>query len=177
MIFKECQLKDVRLILQEPVKDERGFFSRTFCKKAFEEQGIDFEAVQCNLSYNEKKGTLRGLHFQRKPFEEGKLVNCISGSIFDVIVDLRRESETYLQWESFLLSKKNRRILYIPKGFAHGFQTLEDHTEVFYQMNAFYHPECAEGIRWDDPQFGIEWPEVSKRIISEKDRNYKGFVG
>ena len=119
---------------------------------------------------------MRGLHFQKKPYEEAKLVNCIKGQIFDVIIDLRKNSPTYCQWVSVNLSANNQRVLYIPKGFAHGFQTLEDNTVIFYQMSEFYHPECAKGLRWDDPKFAIKWPRVKNRLISAKDRSYPDYV-
>ena len=168
MIFNETKLKGAYVIDIEPLEDERGFFARSFCRKEFEERGLNPCIVQCNISFNKKKGTVRGMHYQAAPHEEAKLVSCIGGAIYDVIVDLRPDSSTYCQWVAVELSSQNHKMLYIPEGFAHGFQTLEDNTEVFYQMSEFYHPECARGIRWDDPAFGIEWPLMEK-IISTRD--------
>jgi dTDP-4-dehydrorhamnose 3,5-epimerase len=172
MIFKESRLKGVYIIEPERISDHRGYFSRSFCKEEFEQHGLDSAFVQCNISYNRKKGTVRGMHYQCSPYQESKTVNCISGSIFDVIIDLRIDSGTYLEWESFTLTKDNKHMLYIPKGFAHGFYTLEDDSEVFYQMSEFHHPECARGVRWNDPKFDIRWPEDEGLIISERDGNY-----
>ncbi len=174
MIFKETKLKGAYIIEIEPLEDERGFFARTFCQKEFEEHGLSSHVAQCNVSYNKRKGTLRGMHYQASPYEEAKLVSCIRGAIYDVILDLRPRSGTYKQWISAELSAENRRMLYIPEGFAHGFQTLKDNTEVFYQMSEFYHPECAGGVRWDDPAFGIEWP-ISEKIISDADKSFADF--
>ena len=176
MIFKETKLKGAYIIELEPLEDERGFFARSFCQKEFEEHGLNPRIVQCNVSFNKKKGTLRGMHYQVAPHEEAKLVSCIRGAIYDVIIDLRPNSSTYCQWFATELSAENYKMLYVPEGFAHGFQTLEDNTVVFYQMSEFYHPECARGVRWDDSTFEIEWPEVSKRIISDKDQSYLDFV-
>ena len=176
MIFKPCKIEGVYRIEMEKIQDERGFFARSFCQEEFRERGLEFSCVQCNVSYNEKKGTLRGMHFQTAPFEEAKIVTCIKGSIYDVVIDLRRESNTYLQWESFVLNEKDRLSLYIPEGLAHGFQTLEDHTEVFYQMGQFYHPECSCGVRWNDKAFNISWPPAGHRIISEKDADFQDFL-
>ncbi len=174
MIFKETKLKGAYIIEIEPLEDERGFFARAFCQKEFEEHGLSSHVAQCNVSYNKRKGTLRGMHYQASPYEEAKLVSCIRGAIYDVILDLRPRSGTYKQWISAELSDENRRMLYIPEGFAHGFQTLKDNTEVFYQMSEFYHPECAGGVRWDDPAFGIEWP-ISEKIISDADKSFADF--
>ena len=176
MIFKETKLKGARIIELEPSQDERGFFARSFCQKEFEEHGLKTRVAQCNISYNKKRSTLRGMHYQVAPHEETKLVSCVRGAIYDVIIDLRQNSPTYCQWFHVELSAKDYRMLYIPEGFAHGFQTLEDDTVVFYQMFEFFHPECARGVRWDDPAFGVEWPKVSKRIISDKDQSYLYFV-
>lgn len=175
MIFKEIKLKGAYLIDLECSEDERGYFARTFCRKEFEEHGLNFSVAQCNNSYNRKKGTLRGMHYQVAPYGEAKLVICVAGSIFDVIIDLRADSATHRQWVAVELSGHGRRsMLYIPEGFAHGFQTLEDHSEVFYQMSEFYAPQSARGIRWDDPAFGIRWPEAP-RILSERDKTYPDF--
>ena len=133
------------------------------------------DLVQCNVSFNKCKGTLRGMHYQVKPHEEAKLVRCTRGTIYDVIIDLRPDSRTFRRWLSVEMTAENHRMLYIPEGFAHGFQTLEDNTEVFYQMSDFYNSECARGVLWDDPAFGIEWP-LEVKIISAKDRSYERFV-
>ena len=171
MKFIETRLKGAFIIEPERLEDERGFFARTFCQKEFEAHGLNPKMVQCNISYNKHKGTLRGMHYQAAPMAEAKLVRCTRGAIYDVIIDLRHESPTYCQWLAEELSTENSRMTYIPEGFAHGFQTLEDDTEVFYQMSEFYSPEHARGVRWDDPVFGIEWP-LNTKIISEKDNNY-----
>jgi dTDP-4-dehydrorhamnose 3,5-epimerase len=155
-------------------RDERGFFARSWCQKEFETEGLDLNTVQCNVSFNEKKGTLRGMHFQAAPSPEAKLVRCTQGAIYDVVIDLRAESPTYKQWIGLKLTAENRRMLYIPEGCAHGFLTLEDKTEVFYQMSEFYHPELARGFRWDDPAFQIKWP-ATVEVISERDRTYPDF--
>ncbi len=174
MKFIETQFKGAYIIELEPLGDERGFLARAWCKKEFEAHGLNPNLAQCNISFNKKRGTLRGMHYQVKPYEEVKVVNCIRGAIYDVIIDLRKESPTYLKWFATELNAENYKMLYVPEGFAHGFQTLEDNSVVFYQMSEFYHPECARGVRWDDPAFGIEWPD-DKRIISEKDVNYLLF--
>ena len=161
----------------ERKEDDRGFFARTFCQREFEEHGLRSAFVQCSVSFNRHKGTLRGMHFQATPFEEAKLVRCIRGSIHDVIIDLRRESPTFKKHFALALSAENRKTLYVPEGFAHGFQTLEDDTEVFYQISQFYSPEHARGVRWDDPAFGIPWPSVRERIMIERDRGYPLFPG
>jgi len=175
MKFTETSLKGAYIIEIEPIQDERGFFARSWCRNEFEKQGIDFTIVQCNISYNDKKGTLRGMHYQVSPYEEAKMVCCTRGAIYDVIIDLRSLSPTYGQWYAMELHAASHRILYIPKGFAHGFQTLEEETLVFYQMSEFYHSECARGVRWDDPSFMISWPWVKKRTISKKDLSYPLF--
>ncbi|MBP1735805.1 MAG: dTDP-4-dehydrorhamnose 3,5-epimerase, partial [Deltaproteobacteria bacterium] len=155
-------------------EDERGFFARSFCAKEFKEHGLNQNIAQCNISYNGKKGTLRGMHYQAAPHEEAKLVRCTMGAIYDVIIDLRPDSSTFKKWIGVELTKENRRMLYVPEGFAHGFQTLEDHTEVLYQMSEFHHPEWARGVRWNDPTFGIFWP-VNVEIISIGDQQYLDF--
>ncbi len=171
MIFTETRLAGAYIIDLDCIHDERGFFARAWCKKEFDAHGLNPNLVQCNLSYNAKRGTLRGMHYQVAPHEEAKLVSCISGSIYDVIIDLRDKSLTYGQWQAFELSAENHRMLYIPEGFAHGFQTLEDETSVFYQMSDFYHSECARGIKWDDLKISIAWP-INEKIISDKDQKY-----
>ena len=174
MRFIETELKGAYIIEIEIIEDERGFFSRTFCQKEFEEFGLNPRIAQCNISYNKKQGTLRGLHYQAAPYEEAKIVSCTRGTIYDVIIDLRPDSPTYCRWYAVELTATNYKMLYIPEGFAHGFQTLEDNTVVFYQMSEFYNPESARGIRWDDPVFGIKWP-LSVKITSNKDCSYPDF--
>lgn len=174
MIFTETKLKGAYVIDIEPLEDERGFFARSWCEEEFKKHDLNYKLVQCNLSFNRKKGTLRGVHYQIAPYEEDKLVRCTKGAIYDVIIDLRPKSETYTQWVSVELTSENRKMIYIPKGFAHGFQTLEDNTEVFYQMSEFYHPECARGIRWNDEAIRIIWP-IEEKVISEKDNNFNDF--
>jgi len=175
MLFKETKLKGAYVIEIEQKKDERGFFARSFCKQEFQQQGIDFDMVQCSISFNKNKSTLRGMHYQSAPHEEAKLISCIRGKIYDVIIDLRKDSATYCQWYALDLRGEDYKMLYVPKGFAHGFQTLENNSAVFYQMSEFYHPECARGIRWNDPLFFIEWP-FGEQIISVKDKTYPLFI-
>ena len=175
MLFIETKLAGVYIIELEKREDDRGFFARTFCQREFDAHGLNPRIVQCSVSFNRRKGTLRGMHYQVAPYEETKLVRCTMGAIYDVAVDLRRDSPTFKQWVAVELTADNRTMFYIPEGFAHGFQTLEDNTEVAYQMSEFYHPESARGVRWDDPAFGIKWPEGEIRIISEKDRGYLDY--
>ena len=170
MIFTETKLTGAYLIELDKHEDERGFFARSWCTDEFEEHGLNPRVVQCNISFNKKLGTLRGLHYQSPPYQEAKLVRCTMGALYDVIVDLRSDSSSFKKWFSVELTAQNRRALYVPEGFAHGFQTLVDNTEVFYQMSEFFHPECARGIRWDDAAFGIVWPAVEK-IISKQDQD------
>jgi len=171
MLFTETYLKGAYLIDVERRNDERGFFGRSWCREEFEAHGLNPRLVQCNISFNEKRGTVRGMHYQADPYQEAKLVRCTMGALYDVIIDLRPDSATFTHWLAVDLTSENRRALYIPKGFAHGFQTLADDTEVFYQMSEFYHPEAARGLRWDDPAFDIEWP-IKILVISEKDQSY-----
>lgn len=175
MIFHETQLSGVYLIEPERVQDERGFFARVYCEEEFGAKGLHTSFVQCNVSYNQHRGTLRGMHYQADPYGEIKLVRCTMGAIYDVLLDLRPESPTYCQWIAEELSAENRKMFYVPTGIAHGFQTLVDDTEVFYMMGEFYHPQSASGVRWDDPTFAIEWPAVERRIISGKDQAYEDF--
>jgi dTDP-4-dehydrorhamnose 3,5-epimerase len=175
MIFTETKLKGAFIIDVEPREDERGFFARSWCMDEFEKRGLNPRLTQCNISFNKKRGTLRGMHYQAAPFAEAKLVRCTMGAIYDVIIDLRPSSETFKQWTSVELTAENRRALYIPEDFAHGFQTLVDDTEVFYQMSEFYHPECARGVRWNDPVFGVEWL-ITSPIISDRDTEYSNFI-
>jgi dTDP-4-dehydrorhamnose 3,5-epimerase len=175
MLFTETKLRGVYFIEIDPVEDERGFFARTFCREEFAEHGLTSNIAQCNLSYNQKRGTLRGLHYQVAPWQEAKLVSCVAGSFYDVVLDLRNDSPTYCEWIGVELSARGRRrMLYIPEGFAHGFQTLQDDTEVFYQMSHAYVPEAARGVRWNDPAFAIHWPD-GPRTISARDQHYPDF--
>lgn len=174
MIFNETKLRGAYIIEPDRLDDERGFFARTFCQEEFKTHGLNPCVAQCNISFNKKIGTLRGMHYQAAPYQEAKLVRCTQGAIYDVIIDLRSDSPTFKQWAAKELTAENRKMLYIPEGFAHGFQTLEGNTEVFYQMSEFYHPEFARGVRWDDPAFGIEWP-IDAVILSAKDRDYLDF--
>lgn len=180
MIFLETPLQGAYVIELEKREDERGFFARSWCKEEFTAKGLDTRLVQCNVSFNKLKGTLRGLHYQIPPHAEVKLVRCTKGSLFDVIVDLRKDSPTFLKWVGIELTATNHRMLYIPKLFAHGFQTLEDNTEIFYQMSEFYEPAASKGLRWNDPRLGINWPAVGG-VMSQKDQAYPnlaaGFVG
>jgi len=175
VIFSETALKGAWLVDLQRINDERGFFARSFCQEEFAALGLKTGVAQCNISFNRLKGTLRGMHFQLPPKAEAKLVRCTRGAIHDVIIDLRPASVTYCQWISVELTGANHRALYIPEGFAHGFQTLEDDSEVFYQMYEFFAPQYASGVRWDDPAFGIEWP-LTNPIISEKDLSYHDHV-
>ena len=172
MIFTETKLKGAYIIDIEPIEDDRGFFARSWCRNEFIKHGLNPDLVQCNISYNKLKGTLRGMHYQATPHQEAKLVRCTKGAIYDVIVDLREDSKTFRQWVGVELSTENRRMLYVPGGFAHGFQTIEDDVEVFYQMSEFYFSEFSRGIRWDDPDIGIEWP-IQKVILSERDMAFQ----
>ena len=162
---------DAYTIELEPTVDERGFFARTWCAQEFKSRGLNPNLAQCSVSFNRQKGTLRGLHYQNEPYPEAKLVRCCSGSIYDVILDLRPTSPSYREWFAVELTAANRKMVYVPQGFAHGFQTLADETEVFYQISESYRPELAGGVRWDDPQFAIKWP-VREPIISERDRTF-----
>lgn len=177
MIFIESALKGAFLIEPELIADKRGFFARCFCKREFAERGIDFSCAQCNLSYNEKAGTLRGMHFQKEPYSEAKIVSCISGSVNDVIADMREGSPTRYRWQRFFLSVDNRRLLYIPKGFAHGFVTLEDKTCLYYHMSEFYRKGCEGGLRYDDPTLAIDWGYDGKLIISDRDLRLETMGG
>jgi dTDP-4-dehydrorhamnose 3,5-epimerase len=174
MIFKELTLQGAFTIDIERREDLRGYFARTWSEKEFREHGIDFVPGQSSISYNRVKGTLRGVHYQLPPYQECKLVRCSRGAIFDVIVDLRRDSRTYKGWAGFELTAANDRMLYVPKDFAHGFQTLADDTEVVYLMSDAYSPQAERGIRWNDPNLAIAWP-TDVNIISDKDRNWPEF--
>jgi len=175
MLFRPTRLAGVRLIDLEPARDERGFFARTFCVEEFAAQGLETRFVQHSLSHTARAGSVRGMHFQHAPHQEVKLLQCVRGAIHDVLVDLRPESPTHLQWEGYELTLENRRQLYVPAGLAHGFQTLAPDTEVAYLISAFYAPTAAAGIRHDDPAFGIAWP-LPVADISAKDRAWPDFT-
>jgi len=172
MKFIRTKIHDVYIIELEVVEDDRGFFTRSYCKKEFENQGIKIEAVQTNISFNLKMGTLRGLHYQQKPLEESKIVRCNRGSIWDVFVDIRNPgTSSFGQWDAVKLTQNNNRMVYIPEGCAHGFITLEDDTEVFYLMSEYYDPKLSSGIKWDDPTLSIEWP-LKPTMISKRDSDF-----
>lgn len=175
MIFHETKLRGVFEIQPEPKCDERGFFARTWCQKEFEEKGLAPTVVQSSVSFNARKGTLRGMHYQAQPHAENKLVSCTKGAIYDVVVDLRPASPTFKSWIGVTLTAANRRMVYVPEGCAHGFLTMQDETEVFYQISEFYNAESARGVRWDDPAFQIVWPGPAE-VISERDRTYPDFA-
>jgi dTDP-4-dehydrorhamnose 3,5-epimerase len=175
VIFRELPLAGAFLIELEPQRDERGLFARTFCEDEFRAHGLEPHVAQCNVSWNARRGTLRGLHYQAEPHAEAKLVRCARGAVFDVIVDLRRDSPSRGRWHAVELDAAGRRMLFVPAGFAQGFQTLADDTEVLYQMSTAYRPELARGIRWDDPTLSIKWPETGERIVSERDRSLPFF--
>jgi dTDP-4-dehydrorhamnose 3,5-epimerase len=172
VIFQELKITGAFLIEPEKKEDNRGFFARTWCQREFAARGLKTTFVQGNISFNKKKGTLRGLHYQAAPHAEAKLVRCTRGAIYDVIVDLRSDSPTFRQWMAVALTADNYRLLYIPEGVAHGFQTLTDNTEIFYQMSECYHPASARGIRWNDRGLNITWP-LPNPITSPKDQNYQ----
>lgn len=171
MIFTETEFSGVYIIEPEKLEDDRGFFTRIWDKKKFIDMGLDSNFVQSSISMNKKKGTLRGLHYQSSPYEENKIVRCVRGKIYDVIIDLRLNSKTFKKWFSIELSEDNYKMLYIPKGFAHGFQTLEDDTEVFYQISEYHNSEFSKGILWNDTKLNIKWP-LPVTIISKKDLSY-----
>jgi dTDP-4-dehydrorhamnose 3,5-epimerase len=171
MIFEKTVVNDALVIELDKKEDKRGFFARTFCKNELREAGVSFRSVQANLSYNKTRYTLRGMHYQVSPYEEAKIVRCIRGAIYDVILDLRKDSTTLHKWFGIELNDKNRKSLYVPKGFAHGFLTLADHTEVDYKMSEYFKPGSGRGIRWDDPFFNIKWPNNPK-VLSRKDREW-----
>ncbi len=174
MIFQETRLPGVFEIRIEPSADERGFFARSFCQQEFRAHGLNPNIAQCNISFNARKGTLRGMHYQAAPHAEAKVVRCTAGAIYDVVIDLRPQSPTFKHWITVNLTAENRLMLYVPEGCAHGFLTLRDATEIFYQMSDFYHPELSRGTRWNDPAFAIVWPEKIE-VISERDRTYPDF--
>ena len=174
MIFRETKLPGAFAIDLEPKTDERGFFARTWCQNEFADHGLSTKLAQCSVSFNTRKGTLRGMHYQLAPHAETKLVRCTRGAIYDVILDLRPQSPKFKDSFGIVLTAEKRNMLYVPEGCAHGFLTLEEGTEVFYQISEFQSPESARGVRFDDPAFGIAWPEKVE-VISERDRNYPNF--
>lgn len=176
MRFLNTKLPGVYTIEPERHVDERGYFARTWCRHEFEAHGLNPNLAQCSVSFNHRKGTLRGMHYQAAPYEEAKLVRCTRGAIYDVALDLRRESPTFKGWVAAELTADNGRLLYIPEGVAHGFVTLEENTEVFYQISLPYEPEAARGVHWNDPAFAIRWPDAGNLTLSERDRAYPDFV-
>lgn len=176
MNFRETSLKGAFVVEPERFADERGFFAQSWSAREFAEHGLDPRAAECNISYNLKKGTLRGMHFQSAPYAQAKLVRCTRGSIYDVAIDLRPDSPTFRRWAGVELSADNRLMFFVPAGFAHGYQTLEDDTEVFYQVSEVYTPSHSGGVRWDDPAFGVTWPR-EVQVINERDDDYPDFNG
>jgi len=174
MIFLETKLPGAFEIHLEPTTDERGFFARSWCQKEFASHGLNPRLVQCNVSGSFRRGTLRGIHLQAAPFAECKLVRCTRGSIYDVVLDLRPQSLTFKDWTAVVLTAEKRNMVYVPEGCGHGFLTLEDDIEVFYQMSEFYNADAGRGVRWDDPAFRIAWPKKVE-VISERDRTYPDF--
>lgn len=175
IIFRETKLKGAFVIDPQRFEDERGFLARSFSAKEFEDHGLNPRIAECNISFSRKRYTVRGMHFQKPPHAQAKLVRCSKGAIYDVIIDLRPESPTFKQWIGEELTAENRRMLYVPEGFAHGFQTLEENTEVFYQISEFYTPQSEGGVRWNDPAFAIRWPASDGVTINDRDRNYPDF--
>jgi dTDP-4-dehydrorhamnose 3,5-epimerase len=175
MIFRETMIEGVWVVEPERYEDERGFFARTWDTKEFARRGLNGRLVQCSISYNRRRGTLRGMHYQATPHEEAKLVRCTSGSIFDVAVDLRTESATFRRWVGTELSADNRLAMYVPEGCAHGFLTLTEESEVAYLISEFYVPDAARGVRWNDPAIGIDWP-ADVLVVNERDRSYPDFA-
>jgi dTDP-4-dehydrorhamnose 3,5-epimerase len=174
MIFTPTEIQDVFVVELKKLEDDRGFFARGFCAREFEEHGMIPDVVQANISYNKYKGTLRGMHYQVAPCEETKFLRCTKGSIYDVIIDMRPESQTYKKWFGVELTDKNYKMLYVPRNFAHGFQTLEDETEVMYLVSEFYAPQTERGVRYNDPTFDIRWP-LQVAQISDKDANWPDY--
>jgi dTDP-4-dehydrorhamnose 3,5-epimerase len=173
--FTETKLRGSFIIEPEIFADERGFFARSFSADEFGARGINLRMAECHISFNKKRYTTRGMHFQKDPFAQAKLVRCTQGAIFDVIVDLRPDSPTYKQWIGEELTALNHRMIYVPTGFAHGYQTLEDNTEMFYQVSEFYTPSSLGGVRWNDPAFGIRWPAMDGVTLNERDQSYPDF--
>ena len=175
MNFTPTKLDGATIVELKELCDERGFFARSWCQKEFQEHGLSANVVQANISYNKLKGTLRGMHYQVGPYEESKLVRCTQGAIYDVIIDLRQGSPTFKQWLGVELSAANHRMLFVPEGFAHGFVSLTDESEVTYQVTQFYHPASERGVRYNDPSFGVVWP-IPVAVISEKDRSWPDYL-
>jgi dTDP-4-dehydrorhamnose 3,5-epimerase len=174
--FVETKLKGAFILEAERFEDQRGFFTRTWSRREFAKQGLNTDFVESNVSFNLRRGTLRGMHYQVSPHAQEKIVRCTMGAIYDVAIDLRSESPTFKEWVAVELSERNRTMFFIPAGFAHGFLTLEDNSEVFYQMSNYYAPESARGVRWDDPAFDILWPATEGMIIIARDREYPDFI-
>jgi dTDP-4-dehydrorhamnose 3,5-epimerase len=175
MRFAETAVHGAFLVDPEPREDERGFFARLWCRDEFAAHGLTADFVQCNDSFSARRGTLRGLHYQTAPFGEVKLVRCVRGSVFDVLVDLRPDSPTFTRWFGAELSAANRRMLYVPEGCAHGYLTLEDQSEVVYPVSREYRPEAERGVRWNDPRFAIAWPHLEPLTLSPKDRQWPDY--
>lgn len=175
MIFRETEIGGVFLLEPELKRDERGFFARMWGQDELSARGLDIRLVQASISYNERAGTLRGMHFQKQPGAEVKVVRCLAGAIYDVVLDLRPSSATYLRWTAAELTSENRLSFYIPEGCAHGFQTLAPRSEVSYFISEFHRPELASGVRWDDPAFGIRWPDAEVRTMNDRDRTWPEF--
>ena len=176
MLFTETKLTGAYIIDIQKLEDNRGFFARSWCQKEFEVHDLTSRLVQANVSLTERRGMIRGMHYQVAPYEEAKLIRCTKGAIYDVIIDLRPNSTTYMQWIGVELTADNYRMLFAPEGCAHGFQTMRDNTEVFYHASQFYQPSAERGVRWNDTIFGIEWPEVEYCILSTKDQNWPDFI-
>jgi dTDP-4-dehydrorhamnose 3,5-epimerase len=174
MIFTPLELAEAYLIAMEPQQDQRGYYAQSWSAREFKTHGLSDRLVECGISYNRRRGTVRGMHRQVGPHVQAKLVRCSRGAMYDVIIDLRPDSPTYGRWMANGLSAERGTMLYVPEGFAHGFQTIVDDTEVLYQMSHDYHPEAERGIRWNDPRFAIPWP-LEDLTISEKDRSYRDF--
>ena len=175
MLFTPLEIPGAFLVDIEPKTDDRGFFARSYCKKEFEAHGLGTRLSQCNISYSEAVGTLRGMHIQLAPYQEAKLVRCTRGSLYDVMVDLRRDSPTYCKWFGVTLTAASRQAVYVPEGCAHGFQTLEPASEAFYQVSEYYSKEFERGYRWNDPAFGIVWP-LPDPVLSPRDRAHADYI-
>ena len=176
MIFKTTGIEGAFVIELEKIQDHRGYFARTFCQKEFQAHGLCTSLVQANTAFTQRKGTVRGMHYQAAPYAEAKLVRCNRGAAFDVMIDLRPGSKSYCRWFGVELAADNHRMLYVPEGFAHGYQTLQDDTELFYLVSQFYTPQAEQGVRWNDTCFKIAWPIVANALLSEKDRNWPDFT-
>jgi dTDP-4-dehydrorhamnose 3,5-epimerase len=175
MKFLEASVNGALLVEPKIIADDRGYFTRAFCAQEFRDAGVDLFVSQANLAGSRHRGTLRGMHYQVDPYEEGKLLRCIKGAVFDVVLDVREDSNTYGKWYGCVLTASNRNMLYVPPGCAHGYQTLEDDTEVYYLVSEYYNPGSERGIRWDDEQFCIDWPIKENPILSDKDRSWPDF--